>query len=359
MLSGHSGEDSPDGITIANGDDNHKVWPGKTPEPAEATYGDYGSTLRSFRSSASGLSHRNRPRQMMMPASPPPPPIPEELQSTKDEAREKHHKKHKAPNGHVPSSASVVDGPVSRKMQHPMMQMQHPMGKAATFSARRRGSRPTMPAGPPMLMFPPPFPGYPPMPPHLMPPPGHPIYGVYHPGAAPGAMEEPIYMPHNARPLSPVASYQPGHFPHEAYYSQQQYATIDKANKYRKNKGKKTGNSKQVSSDSNPEDSDMGMLPRANGKAMRMEQRSRSYGSLANGHAHHDPDSPAGMKAMQQMMSEMELAEERLERSEVPPGLYQGRPPVFYQHSQQHMMMMMPDPSMMAAGGSRAARKKR
>lgn len=34
------------------------------------------------------------------------------------------------------------------------------------------------------------------------------------------AMEEPIYMP-SARPLSPVASYQPEHFPHEAYLMQQ------------------------------------------------------------------------------------------------------------------------------------------
>jgi hypothetical protein len=36
----------------------------------------------------------------------------------------------------------------------------------------------------------------------------------------PMAMEEPIYMP-SARPLSPVASYQPEHFPHEAYLMQQ------------------------------------------------------------------------------------------------------------------------------------------
>jgi hypothetical protein len=75
---------SPDDISVLNGgEDNHKVWPGKTPEPptnggAEGHY-DYGGTLRSFRSSASGMSHRNRPRQMMMPSSPPPPPIPERL----------------------------------------------------------------------------------------------------------------------------------------------------------------------------------------------------------------------------------------------------------------------------------------
>ena len=98
FLSGNGG--SPDEISVLNGaDDNHKVWPGKTPEPGAAGGGgaagneshyDYGSTLRSFRSSASGLSHRNRPRQMMMPSSPPPPPIPEELQqSAKSSADER------------------------------------------------------------------------------------------------------------------------------------------------------------------------------------------------------------------------------------------------------------------------------
>lgn len=39
------------------------------------------------------------------------------------------------------------------------------------------------------------------------------------------AMEEPIYMP-SSRALSPVASYQPVTFPHEAYLMQQ-YATME------------------------------------------------------------------------------------------------------------------------------------
>merc|ERR1719507_2692149 len=111
-------------------------------------------------------------------------------------------------------------------------------------------------------------------------------------------MEEPIYMPHNARPMSPVASYQPGHFPHEAYYGQQQYATIDKSNKFRKNKpppsssnhSKSKGSSKNPSSDSNADDSEFGagiykkghINERAFSYSIRNEQRSRSYGSLAN-----------------------------------------------------------------------------
>merc|ERR1712012_622107 len=107
-----------------------------------------------------------------------------------------------------------------------------------------------------------------PMPPHLMPPPGHPLFGQMPPGPFPMAggrpesqvMEEPIYMPHNARPLSPIASYQPGHFPHDAYYSQQQYATIDKNGKYRGERRHKSNgkSSKQQSSDSNAEDSEYG-----------------------------------------------------------------------------------------------------
>merc|ERR1719433_2390097 len=193
--------------------------------------------------------------------------------------------------------------------------------KSGTFTGRgkknkgggQNGGQP--PPGAPYMMY-----GMPP--PHLMPPPGHPLYGMPPyaqpmyagppppfggPGGGGGgggggrpssrAMEEPIYMPHNARPLSPVASYQPGHFPHEAYYNQQQYATIDKANRYRKNKRSTGGSSskgsrsnKQQSSDSNAEDSEFGagihkkghINERAFSYSIRNEQRSRSYGSLAN-----------------------------------------------------------------------------
>ena len=320
------------------GDDNHKVWAGKTPEPQEGAY-DYGSTLRSFRSNASGLSHRNRPRQLTMPSSPPPPPIPEESNSKEDKKEKKKKKRSKSrdksrdvvdnggemyhhsttlPNGEVPrSSSSMINGgmpmagghPRSRKQSTgslmngrlnghgpprggkgsvppgavppPMMMMPMEGGKkgkkSGTFSARGQKGAPPHPI-PPFMMYGGPPPGPPPMgpygmppPPHLMPPPGHPMYGMPPQGMPPlmhpppphlrpgsRAVEEPIYMPHNARPLSPVASYQPGHFPHEAYYNQQQYATIDKANRYRKNKRSTGGSSskgsrsnKQQSSDSN------------------------------------------------------------------------------------------------------------
>ena len=288
-------------VSVFNGDENHKVWAGKSPEPAidgtDGIYdeGHYGSTLRSFRSTVSGTSHRNRPRQMLMPSSPPPPPIPEEKEdgaggphnihnNKKDKKKKKRSKSRDALDSSAPpgmqmymGNGSILNGaPPSRKHSSsgsllgvPRAMMNghaqghgHPRGsngvppgmKSGTFTGRgkknkgggQNGGQP--PPGAPYMMY-----GMPP--PHLMPPPGHPLYGMppyAQPmyagppppfggpggggsggGGRPGsrAMEEPIYMPHNARPLSPVASYQPGHFPHEAYYNQQQYATIDKANK--------------------------------------------------------------------------------------------------------------------------------
>ena len=301
-----------------NGDDNHKVWPargepGYIPPPAPSTqdqndgiYGDYGSTMRSFRSNVSGISSRQRPRQMMM-QSPPPPPIPEEF--TKDEKEKKEKKKRRksksrdtpdegglmmnggiVPNGNGTSTAgSVINAPSGRassmmggrKMSagsfmglspngRPPMNGMPPHGppgpppgpygppppqmilpgpgpkskrSSGTFSSGRKGA---VPRGlPPYMMYGPglPPPGYmvpPGPPPHMMPPLGHRLYGPpppHFPGGGPypmggraeSHMEEPIYMPQDARPLSPVASYQPGHFPHHMYYSQQQYATVDRA----------------------------------------------------------------------------------------------------------------------------------
>ena len=168
-----------------------------------------------------------------------------------------------------------------------------------------------------------------------------------------GSVEEPIYMPHTARPMSPVASYQPGHFPHEAYYGQQQYATIDKGNKFRKNKpppssshSKSKGSSKNPSSDSNADDSEFGagiykkghINERAFSYSIRNEQRSRSYGSLANANSGAEGDgggepghdsrrgSPGGRNGnggdFVQQMSDMELIDDHIERSEVPHGMY-------------------------------------
>ena len=395
--------------------------------------------MRSFRSSASGLSTRQRPRQMMM-QSPPPPPIPEELVIKEGKEERKKKKKSKSRdvvdgdmmppllNGSVtnlnggPSNGSVINGGRAssviggRKMSAgsfiginsngrppmnggpprggppmapygppgpggfgpppPMMMMPGPGPrgkKGGTFSGRQKGMKMPMP---PYLMYGP-GPGMGPpgagpmlppgMPPHLLPPPGHPLYGqpvapagpFPHPmaGGRPDSqvMEEPIYMPHNARPLSPVASYQPGHFPHDAYYSQQQYATIDKNGKYRghreprqerKTKGSSKHSKQQSSAESNAEDSEgtgiykKGYInERAFAHSMRNEQRSRSYGSLAN--LQFDPagevlgpgdeqgsaeevldDRKKPSREMMHMMDNLDLDDDAIERSEVPAGFY-------------------------------------
>ena len=396
---------------------------------AEGIYGDYGSTMRSFRSSASGLSTRQRPRQMMM-QSPPPPPILEELVN-KETAKEERKKKKKSKSRDYPDSGGemmppLINGSVNnlngngsvinggrassviggRKMSAgsfigvngnngrsqrgpsvgppgpygpppmggpgygppPPMMMMPPRGKkGGTFSGRQKGMRgmppPHMMFGPPHMM----------PPPHLIPPPGHPLHphGPMVPGMMPGGrpesqvMEEPIYMPNSARPMSPVASYQPGHFPHDAYYNQQQYATIDKNGKYRqgqkneRSKQKSGKRSKQQSSaESNAEDSEgtgiykKGYInERAFATSMRNEQRSRSYGSLANMEEydpHGDPmmGSPDQIDAgdmetgrskktreMMHMMDNLDLDDDAIERSEVPanfyppPRMYRGMPP--------------------------------
>ena len=296
-------------------------------------------------------------------------------------------------NGRPPPPGMMNGSPRGLPPPHPMMMgpmPPHPPPgphhrgggkKSGTFSARQKGAaRPI----PPFMMYG--GGGGPMPPPHLMhhhnpmmmPPPqmmGYPMYGgggqmmpppgMYHPMMGGGPPhEEPNYMPHSVRPLSPVASYQPGHFPHDAYYSQQQYATIDKAGKYRKHhpqhlnnnnsksNGKQSKQQQQQSSESNAEDSEYGdsmgiykrghLNERAFAASMRNEHRSRSHGSLAN--LPFDAVPPGATTAvgagsgdeldgeplterrkaelMQQMMAEMDLEEERIVRSEVPANLY-------------------------------------
>jgi len=436
-------------VSVFNGDENHKVWAGKEPEPPEGIY-DYGSTLRSFRSTVSGTSNRQRPRQMLMPSSPPPPPIPEEIEDLghahkKDKKKKKRSKSRDALDSSAPpgmmymGNGSILNGAVPPPRKHsssgslmgvPRSMMNGhgpPRGngvppqqmKSGTFTGRGKkkgssssgahGPQGAPPPGPypPMMMY-----GMPP-PPHLMPPPGHPLYAMppyaqpmfagapppHFGGGANGGppngrpssrvMEEPIYMPHNARPLSPVASYQPGHFPHEAYYNQQQYATIDKAGKHRsKGKSKKNGGVDKnatplmMSSDSNAEDSEFGagiykkghINERAFSYSIRNEHRSRSFGSLADypeggdGPPHQngeggsdDPedddelvmapgDDPRKKEFLNNMMSELELGDDTIERREVPPGFYPPPP---------HPNGPRPPAMMLTPNGEVGGRKKR
>lgn len=112
------------------------------------------------------------------------------------------------------------------------------------------------------------------------------------------AMEEPIYMPSN-RALSPVASYQPVNFPHEAYLMQH-YATLESQGKQKNRREKsqeKKLNKKLAQSMNGLDDPNLSeespfntgiyrkkghLNERAFSYSIRQEHRSRSYGSLAN-----------------------------------------------------------------------------
>lgn len=212
------------------------------------------------------------------------------------------------------------------------------------------------------------------------------------------ASEEPIYMP-SARPMSPVASYQPGHFPHEAYLMQQYaaFASLNgggdddkkmKKKKKTKKKNEKSSNKKHSSSssaippppplidghsltsphesaahvddDDDDDEADSSVYnstgiyrrkghlnERAFSYSIRQEHRSRSYGSLANLKFAPPPVIPNGNaippppvaldvqnvpvnkqdlkkeREIMQMMHDLQLSGDELERSEVPPNVYQ------------------------------------
>ncbi|KAK4316497.1 hypothetical protein Pmani_012354 [Petrolisthes manimaculis] len=192
------------------------------------------------------------------------------------------------------------------------------------------------PMGPPMGHMPPPhmvpMPGpHPPPPPHMVPMPGPPPHmmpplgppGPYGPPPGPPGRrppsrvaEEPIYMP-SARPLSPTASYQPGHFPHEQYLMQQ-YATT--ARPHQQTKKKKSRSKKDNDEDIYGRKGHLN--ERAFSYSIREEHRSRSYGSLAG----------LGEESMSkkdreilQMVADLDLSGDDLERVEPRPGVY--RPP--------------------------------
>lgn len=457
---------SVDDISIYNGDENHKIWAGSTRDISggdREIYGEYsGSTMRSTRSS--------RPRQVINAPPPPPPPVKEE-KGKKNKDRTKR-KKGGGSREEVypPMNGSLMRAGTSQAMMNGMRSqssMSGTMMKNATmgYPAYSNGTilRPASsqmingyhpghppPPPPPVVMVPTTLPhprrmvagtfSHRPtksggvllqprpniLPPNFVPMPPHPVYlqtGRKPSKHYPVAMEEPIYMP-SARPLSPVASYQPGHFPHEAYLMQQ-YATMDVKAKKKMKEGKhgkksipilingeradeddeefnaeiyrrkvKEGKSgKKISHASNgdlrTDDDDDGDSPfntglyRRKGKnnkktqdvngnqdeddegespfntgiyrrkghlnerafsySIRQEHRSRSYGSLANLKFAPPPMVPNGgpppdshyyggsinkeemkkEREIMQMMQDLELSGDELERSEVPAGVYQ------------------------------------
>ncbi|KAI5722459.1 hypothetical protein M8J76_008700 [Diaphorina citri] len=426
---------SADEISIYNGDENHKIWTGSTRDLSENIYGEYGATIKSSKSS--------RPRQIINAQSPPPPPPPpaskeEKPKKSKDKMKKKKTSKEEmypSLNGSLyrGRSSSSLGGTLVRP-KHGHMYSNGSMMRPASSQLMLNGYGPPMPPpgpsrmppGPPMppgphhMMPPGPPLGPPPMlmipttlphpkkgknkngimvpaPPHLMSPPPptlmpiphHPMYmtskkhGKHAPMPVPLAMEEPIYMP-SARPLSPIASYQPGHFPHEAYLMQQ-YATIDAKGSKKKNKKNKkhkgppiipivpimNGGPPGPPNGMNGHGPHHDMMPpgmsnghhhpdmledeilddespyntgiyrkkghlneRAFSYSIRQEHRSRSYGSLANLKFASPPMIPNGSmmgskeelkkeREIMQLMQDLDLSGDELERSEVPPTMYQ------------------------------------
>ncbi|CAG0890883.1 unnamed protein product [Darwinula stevensoni] len=344
-----NGDVTGDEISVYNGDDNHKVWAGGE---KETIYEYGGSTLRSLRSNGS------RPRQLAAPIPAPPPPE-TMVKPTKDKKKKSKLSPPKT-NGmmimngtplgmRVPGPgrpSSVMNGPGMRpgpmmNGHGPFMAPPPPPGRGrpmvvGTYSERRPRLMPR--PIPPVFMGPPP-PG------PMVPVPGH------HPFMAPPPMmmmgpplrrppsrimEEPIYMP-SARPMSPVASYQPAHFPHEDYYFQ--YATTERPAKLKKKK--KHHREDMVPPMESPFNTGIykkkGHLnERAFSYSIRQEHRSRSYGSLSNLHfpqANGDGGAPPlGLKEdmkkereILQMVHDLDLSGDEIERQEVPPAMYAKR----------------------------------
>lgn len=305
-----------DDISIYNGDENHKVWAGAEPG------GDFNaSTLRSTRSS--------RPRQMMNPSkTPPPPPPPMDVMDTGTGKKNKIKKKHTREL--MAESAVLYNGTAT--LMRPMRggggggphsvsgTLLRPIDPAAATLMRPMNGHPPMNGyGPPMLMMHPqagrPMPPRmvagtfshrpknlrPVPPPFIPPPPPSAMMTTGRRGVKHLYQEEPIYMPSAARPLSPVASYQPGHFPHDAYLAQMMpgggvpnpYVPMESATLMRNTPAnvKKRSKSKKMSRQEQEDESPFNtgiyrkkghLNERAFSYSIRQEHRSRSYGSLAS-----------------------------------------------------------------------------
>lgn len=283
-----------DDISIYNGDENHKVWAGSQ-DNLDAIYDVY---------STSTISRPTRPRQISAPVAVPPPPVKEKnkkknkklLSGSKEEL-------YPLMNGKASSVSGTMLKPRShhqQQQQQPVYIMAHPpqtlpnpkfFKHGNTFSHRPRGKVliPARPIPPPLV----------PMAPVVLPTTTMPKSKKK---SKQSTLEEPIYMPSN-RALSPVASYQPVNFPHEAYLMQH-YATMESQGKHSKRREKSVEKqipklSKKMAQSMNGLDDPnlMGdespfntgiyrkkghLNERAFSYSIRQEHRSRSYGSLAN-----------------------------------------------------------------------------
>ncbi|XP_063220315.1 uncharacterized protein LOC134529793 [Bacillus rossius redtenbacheri] len=252
---------------------------------------------------------------------------------------------------HPPASPVIL-------MQHPNATLPHPASNrpsqkkmvSGTFSHRKNCGGGVVLSSRPVLI-----------PPRGPPPNSHTMLAPMPVGKMPAkhqvTLEEPIYMP-SARPLSPVASFQPGHFPHEAYLMQQYASTMDVKPKKKPPKAVNKPSSKKgtvvngvdgentqappiIIVDESPFNTGIyrkkGHLnERAFSYSIRQEHRSRSYGSLANlKFASPLPNGEAPLEAskedfkkereIMQIMQDLDLSGDELERSEVPAGMYESR----------------------------------
>ena len=210
---------------------------------------------------------------------------------------------------------------------HPGMMGPPPPGMPGPPPPGMHGPPPPGPRPPPHMVpmqSPPPHlvPLRGPPPPNMMPPPPGPMSSFGHYGPPGGGtlsrrppsrvLEEPIYMP-SARPMSPTASYQPGHFPHEQYLMQQ-YATTARP-KHKKKKKSKAQDDEDIYGRKGH------INERAFSYSIREEHRSRSYGSLAGlGESENKKD-----KEIMQMVQDLDLSGDEIERVDPRPGVY--RPP--------------------------------
>lgn len=313
---------SIDDLSECNGDENHKVWVGSTKDISEKEdlYGA-GNTMRSSRSSRPRQLVGGAPP----PPPPPPPARDDSNKSATKKAKERPRRKRTPTGGsredlYAPSmngslmrsvhggrsSVSLNGTMASRGPPRGFMQYQQPPppppppnhiysnGGGGTMLRPVNGYHPHHPHPPhphhPGMMQPPPpppimmvpttlphpkkmhkmKPGMMPVPrPGMIPANYMPVPMYMHTGKKPKngvpvpvpmAMEEPIYMP-SARPLSPVASYQPEHFPHEAYLMQQYANSVNHMNNNNINNNGPAPKTKKGKKDKKSKDSVNGMMP--------------------------------------------------------------------------------------------------
>lgn len=211
-------------------------------------------------------------------------------------------------NGHINGPSAYMNGygSLSRPTSKMVNGNRNERGLSRNRLTRAMSTRPQPPVSmyPPQIVYgtlpPPPHVQMVPLPPMM---PGYPpaMMTLPHPVRSRGVQEEPPYLPSAtsaSRPLSPIASYQPGHFPHEAYNNRQSqhFATMDNR-RFRRNV---SGPDANLARNRNKTDSppSLGIYKqrrnhlneKAFGFSIQQEQRSRSIGSLVDSNKVSDHD---------------------------------------------------------------------